>query len=58
MYFWKLNSNMFREFFSQPHLSLSDSESSDDDVGQANNSMVWFMIQHLQESVFPLNHTC
>ena len=38
MYFWTLNSNMFPEFLSQPHLSLSDSESSDEDVGQANKS--------------------
>jgi hypothetical protein len=39
MYFWVLNSNMFPEFLYHPHLSLSDSESSDEDVGQANNSM-------------------
>jgi len=30
---------MFPEFFYHPHLSLSDSESSDEDVGQANNNM-------------------
>jgi len=30
---------MFPEFLSHPHLSLSDSESSDEDVGQANKSM-------------------
>ena len=34
-----LNSKMFAEFLYQPHLSLSDSESSDEDVGQANNNM-------------------
>jgi len=28
---------MFPEFLYHPHLSLSDSESSDEDVGQANN---------------------
>jgi len=39
MYFWTLNSNMFPEFLYHPHLSLSDSESSDEDVGQANNNM-------------------
>jgi len=38
--FLELNSNMFREFLYHPHLSLSDSESSDEDIGQANNSMV------------------
>jgi hypothetical protein len=38
MYFWTLNSNMFPEFLYHPHLSLSDSESSDEDVGQANNN--------------------
>jgi len=37
MYFWMLNSNMFPEFLYHPHLSLSDNESSDEDVGQANN---------------------
>jgi len=30
---------MFPEFLCQPELSLSDSESSDEDVGQANNKM-------------------
>jgi hypothetical protein len=30
---------MFPEFLYHPHLLLSDSESSDEDVGQANNSM-------------------
>jgi hypothetical protein len=39
MYFWMLNSNMFPEFLYHPHLSLSDSESSDEDVGPANNNM-------------------
>ena len=39
MYFWTLNSNMFPEFLYHPHLSLSDNESSDKDVSQANNSM-------------------
>jgi hypothetical protein len=39
MYFWTLNSNMFPEFLYYPHLSLSDSESSDEDAGQANNNM-------------------
>jgi hypothetical protein len=39
MYFWKLNSNTFPEFLYHPHLSLSDSGSSDEDVGQANNTM-------------------
>jgi hypothetical protein len=34
-----LNSNMFPEFLHHPHLSLSDSESSDEYVGQANNNM-------------------
>ena len=37
--FWMLTSNMFPESLYHPHLSLSDSESSDEDVGQANNSM-------------------
>ena len=40
MYFWTLNSNIFPEFLYHPHLSLSDSESSDEDVGQASNNMV------------------
>jgi len=31
--FWTLNSNIFPEFLYPPHLSLSDSESSDEDVG-------------------------
>jgi hypothetical protein len=39
MYFWTLNSNMFPEFLNHPHLSLSDSESSDEDGGQAKNNM-------------------
>jgi len=39
MYFWTLNSNMFPEFFYHPHLSLSDSESTDEDIGQANKNM-------------------
>jgi len=39
MYFWKLNSNIFPEFLYRQHLSLSDSESSDEDVGQANKNM-------------------
>ena len=30
---------MFPEFLYHPHLSLSDTESSDEDVGQANNNM-------------------
>ena len=30
---------MFPEFLYHPHLSLSDSESSDEDVGQANYTM-------------------
>jgi len=30
---------MFPEFLYCPHLSLSDSESSDEDVGQANNNI-------------------
>jgi hypothetical protein len=30
---------MFPEFLCHPHFSLSDSESSDVDVGQANNNM-------------------
>jgi hypothetical protein len=30
---------MFLEFLCHPHLSLCDSESSDEDVGQANNNM-------------------
>jgi len=30
---------MFPEFLYHPHLSLSDSESIDEDVGQANNNM-------------------
>ena len=32
-----LNSNMFPEFLYHPHLSLSDSESNDEDAGKANN---------------------
>ena len=39
MYFWTLNSNIFPEFLYHPHVSRSDSESSDEDVGQANNNM-------------------
>ena len=31
---------MFPEFLCHPHLSLSDSESSVEDVGQTNNNMV------------------
>ena len=34
-----LNSNMFPEFLYHPHLLLSDGESSDEDVDQANNSV-------------------
>ena len=34
-----LNSNTFSEFLYHPHLLLSDSESGDEDVGQANNNM-------------------
>ena len=30
---------IFPEFIDPPHLSLSDSESSDEDVGQATNNM-------------------
>jgi hypothetical protein len=30
---------MFSQFLYHPNLSLSDSESSDEDVGQANNNM-------------------
>jgi len=30
---------MFPEFLYHPHLSLSDSDSSDVDIGQANNNM-------------------
>jgi len=30
---------MFPEFLSHPHLSLNDSESSDEDVGHANKNM-------------------
>jgi len=37
--FWTLNSNIFLEFLSPPHLSLNDSESRFEDVGQANNNM-------------------
>ena len=37
-FFWTLNSNIFPEFLYHPHLSLSDSESSDEDVGQANKN--------------------
>jgi hypothetical protein len=39
MYFWMLNLNMFPEYLYHPHLSLSDSKSSDEDVGQANNNV-------------------
>jgi hypothetical protein len=39
IYFWTLNSDMFPEFLYRLHFSLSDSESSDEDVGQANNNM-------------------
>ena len=39
MYFWMLNSNMLPEFLYHPHLSLSDRESSDEVVGQANKNM-------------------
>ena len=39
MYFWTVNSNIFPEFLYHPHFSLSGSESSNEDVGQANNSM-------------------
>jgi hypothetical protein len=38
MYFWTLNSNNFPEFLYHPHISLSDSFSSDEDVSQANNN--------------------
>jgi hypothetical protein len=37
MYFWTVNSNMFQEFLYQPHLSLSDNDSSYEAVGQTNN---------------------
>ena len=39
MYFWTLNSNIFPEFLYHPHLSLRDSQASEEDVGQANNNM-------------------
>ena len=39
MYFWTLNSNIFPECLYHPHFSLSDSESSDEDVGQADNNI-------------------
>jgi len=39
MYFWTLDSNMFPEFLCHPHLSLSNSESSDENLGQANKNM-------------------
>jgi hypothetical protein len=32
---------MFPEFLYHPHLSLTDSELSDEDVGQANNNMYY-----------------
>ena len=35
MYFWTLNSNMFPEFLYRPQFFLSDSESRDEDVGEA-----------------------
>ena len=37
-------------------MTLSDSKSSDEDVGQANDNMDW--IQLLQEPFFPMYHTC
>ena len=39
MYFWELISHTFPEFLYYRHLSLSDSESSDEDVGQVNKNM-------------------
>jgi len=33
MYIWAPNSNTFPELLYHPHLSLSDRESSDEDVG-------------------------
>jgi WD40 repeat protein len=39
MYFWTLTSKMFPEFLCHPYLSLNDSESSGEDVGQANKNM-------------------
>jgi hypothetical protein len=39
MYFWTLNSDMFPEFLYHLHFSLRDSESNDEDIGQANNNM-------------------
>jgi len=39
MYFWTLKSNMFPEFLYHPHLSLINSETSDEDVGQANSNV-------------------
>jgi hypothetical protein len=37
------------------NMTLSDSELSDEEVGQANNNMD--VIQHLHEPVLPTNHT-
>ena len=37
-------------------MTLSDSESSDEDVDQDNK--IWIVIQHLQEPVLPVNHSC
>jgi hypothetical protein len=38
MYFWTLNSNIFPGFLYHPHLSPSDSDSSDEDVGRAKKN--------------------
>jgi len=37
-------------------MTLSDSDSSDEDVGQVTK--IWIVIQLLQEPVLPMNHTC
>jgi hypothetical protein len=37
---------------------LSDNQSSDEDVGKTNNNKYSIVIQHLQEPVLPVNHTC
>ena len=38
------------------NMTLNDSESSDEDVGQANNTKD--CDPHLLEAVLPMNHTC
>jgi hypothetical protein len=56
MYVWMLNSNIYLELLYHPHLSLSDSESSDEDLGPANKNMDCYPT--FAGACFSNDHTC